>query len=99
MRNAALAKAFIDDRQTAMAAISAAVAGMHRQAQRDRPEWFWHLLKRCETKAARIAEQAAQAEDGNGDATYIDVFADTLPTLFAQAMQRLDNFVAESSGR
>jgi hypothetical protein len=97
MRNAAQATAFIDSRQAAMAAISAAVAGQHRQAQRDRPEWFWHLLERCETKAARIA--AARAGYSHGDATYIEAFANMLPLLFTQAMQRLDNFVAESSGR
>jgi hypothetical protein len=107
MRNAAQAltakaTAFINDRQidsrqVAMATISATVAGRYRQVQRDRPEWFWHLLERCETKAARIA--AARAEYSHGDATYIEAFANTLPLLFRQAMQRLDHFVAESSGR
>jgi hypothetical protein len=73
-----------------MRMISAAVAGMHVEARDKRPAWFDHLLKRCETKAAKIAEHAAQGQYACGDATFCEVFAKTLPTLFTAALERLD---------
>jgi hypothetical protein len=71
--------------------VSAAVVEMHQQALQDRPDWFWHLLKRCEVKAAKIAEQAAQGQYACGDATFCEVYAKTLPMLFTQALERLDS--------
>jgi predicted RNA polymerase sigma factor len=79
-----------DARHLAMATVNAAVIKMHEQAMRDRPKWFWHLLKRCEAKAERIAAQAAQGQYAC-DATFIEVYAKTLPTLFTQALERLDS--------
>jgi len=80
-----------DPRLAAMAAVSAAVVKMHEQAMREKPKWFWHLLKRCEGKAAKVAEHAAQGQYACGDATFIEVYAKTLPTLFTQALERLDS--------
>jgi hypothetical protein len=84
---------------SAMAAVGAAVIKMHKEARDKKPDWFWHLFAKCEAKAARIAEQAAHGPHSNGDATFIEVYAKTLPALFTQALERLDNFVAELSGR
>jgi hypothetical protein len=50
------------------------------------PEWFWHLFAKCEAKAARIAAQAARAPRSNGDATFIEVYAKTLPELVKKAL-------------
>jgi hypothetical protein len=71
--------------------ISAAVAEIHEAERTKRPQWFFHLLKRCEVKAQRIAEHAAQSPYSNGDASFIEVYAKTLPTLFTQALERLDS--------
>jgi hypothetical protein len=84
-----------DAHHVTMAAVSAAVIKMHDQAMRDRPKWFWHLLKRCEAKAERIAEHAAQGRYACGNATFIEVYAKTLPTLFTQSLERLDSPEAE----
>ncbi len=55
-----------------------------------RPEWFWHLLLRAETKATKIAAQASHGPSACGDATFIEVYAKTLPALFTQPLERLD---------
>jgi hypothetical protein len=75
-----------DARQAAMTAVSAAAIQMHEAVMRAKPEWFWHMLRRCEVKAAKIAEQASHGADANGEATFIEVYARTLPTLFTTAM-------------
>jgi hypothetical protein len=80
-----------DPRQAIASLISAAVAGMHPAARAAKPEWFDHLLKRCEAKAFKIATQAALSPYACGDATFAEVFAKTLPTLFTEALERLDN--------
>jgi hypothetical protein len=74
-------------RQIVMTAVSAAVINMHQaHATDDRAEWFNHILRRCEAKAATIAEQAALRPEACGDATFIEVFAKTLPALFTAAL-------------
>jgi mannose-6-phosphate isomerase class I len=99
MKQAARNATIADARQATMAAVSAAVIKMHEAERAKRPEWFWHLLKRCEVKAERIATAAASGPHANGDATFCEVYAKSLPTLFTQALERLDNFVAELSSR
>jgi len=79
-----------DPRRAIASLISAAVAGMHPAARAAKPEWFDHLLKRCEAKAFKIATQAALSPYACGDATFAEVFAKTLPTLFTEALERLD---------
>jgi hypothetical protein len=69
----------------------AAVVEMHQDAERARPEWFHHLLRRAQAKAQRIDEQAAQGQYALGDATFCEAFAKTLPTLFAEALERIDS--------
>src|SRR5258707_13127431 len=81
----------LDARQAIMALVSVAVAEMHPAARAAKPEWFEHLLHRAETKAAKIAAQAALSPYACGDATFAEVFAKTLPTLFTEALDRLDN--------
>jgi hypothetical protein len=71
-----------------MSLISASVGGMHQEAREKRPEWFEHLLRKAETKASKIAALSPYA---CGDATFAEVFAKTLPTLFTEALERLDN--------
>jgi hypothetical protein len=73
-------------RQAAMEAGRAAAMKMHEAVLRAKPEWFWHMLRRCEAKAAGIAEQASHGPHANGEATFIEVYAKTLPTLFTAAM-------------
>jgi hypothetical protein len=80
-----------DPRRAIASLISAAVAGMHPAARAAKPEWFDHLLKRCEAKAFKIATQAALSPYACGDATFAEVYAKTLPTLFTEALERLDN--------
>jgi hypothetical protein len=70
----------------AMAAVGAAVIKLHKATMDKKPEWFWHLFSKCEAKAARIADQAAQAPRSNGDATFIEVYARTLPELVKNAL-------------
>ena len=82
-------------RQAVMEAVSAAAIKMHDQAMHKKPKWFWHLLKRCEAKASKIAEHAAQGQYACGDATFCEVYAKTLPTLFTQALERLDSPAAD----
>jgi hypothetical protein len=77
-------------REAAISAISAAMVKLHPQAARDRPKWFWHLLHKSEAKARAIAEQATQSPYSSGDATFIEVFAKSLPALFTEALERLD---------
>jgi hypothetical protein len=83
-------------REAIMQMVSAAVVEMHKEAQQARPEWFFHLLKRCEVKASKIAEHAAQGQYACGDATFCEVFAKTLPVLFTEALERLDSPEAEA---
>ena len=70
----------------AMAAVGAAVIKLHKVTMDKKPEWFWHLFSKCEAKAARIADQAAHAPRSNGDATFIEVYARTLPELVKKAI-------------
>lgn len=72
----------------AMAAVGAAVIKLHKVTMDKKPEWFWHLFSKCEAKAARIADQAAHAPRSNGDATFIEVYARTLPELVKKALAR-----------
>jgi hypothetical protein len=71
---------------SAMGTIGAAVIKMHKEALDIKPEWFWHLFAKCEAKAARIAGQAAQDPNACGDATFIEVYAKTLPALVTKAL-------------
>jgi hypothetical protein len=71
---------------SAMSAVGAAVLKKHKQAMDKKPEWFWHLFAKCEAKAARLAEQAVQAPNACGDATFIEVYARNLPKLVAAAL-------------
>src|SRR4051794_14497664 len=70
----------------AMAAVGAAVIKLHKKTMDKKPEWFWHLFTKCEAKAARLAEQAANTPRSNGDATFIEVYAKTLPELVTKAL-------------
>jgi hypothetical protein len=70
----------------AMAAVGAAVIKLHKETMDKKPEWFWHLFARCEAKAARLADQAANIPRSNGDATFIEVYARTLPELVKKAL-------------
>jgi hypothetical protein len=71
----------------AMAAVGAAVIKLHKETMDKKPEWFWHLFSKCEAKAARIADQAAHTPRANGDATFIEVYARTLPELMKKALR------------
>jgi hypothetical protein len=73
-------------RQIVMTAVGAAVINMHAEAEIERPEWFSHILKRCEVKAAKIAETEALGPHACGDATFIEVYAKTLPALLTAAL-------------
>jgi hypothetical protein len=72
---------------SAMGAVGAAVIKMHKEAMDRKPDWFWHLFAKCEAKAARIAEQAAHAPHSNGDATFIEEYAKSLPALVTKALE------------
>jgi hypothetical protein len=97
MSQAARAPIFLDPRQAAMAAASAAAMETHEVVLRAKPEWFWHMMRRCETKALKIAEQASRAPDANGEATFVEVYARTLPTLFAAAMAAYQQALDDNS--
>jgi hypothetical protein len=71
---------------SAMGAVGAAVIKMHREAMDDEPDWFWHIFARSEAKAARIAEQAEHGPHACGDATFIEIYAKTLPALLTAAL-------------
>ena len=71
---------------SAMAAVGAAVIKLHKETMDKKPEWFWHLFAKCEAKAARLADLAAHAPRSNGDATFIEVYARTLPELVKKAL-------------
>ena len=60
---------------------------MHKAEMAKRPEWFWHLFAKCEAKAARIAEQAVHAPHACGDATFIEVYAKTMPALLLRGLE------------
>jgi hypothetical protein len=70
-----------------MGAVGAAVLKMHKEAMDKKPDWFWHLFAKCEARAARIAAQAAHGPGSNGDATFIEVYARTLPALTTKALE------------
>ena len=72
---------------SAMGAVGAAVIKMHKAEMAKRPEWFWHLFAKCEAKAARIAEQAAHGPAACGDATFIEVYAKTMPALLLKGLE------------
>lgn len=80
-----------DPRPAIMAAVSNAVAELHAAEKAKRPAWFEHLLHRAERKAERIATQAALGEYSCGTATFAEVYAKVLPTLFTEALERLDS--------
>ena len=73
---------------SAMGTVGAAVIKMHKEAMDKKPDWFWHLFAKCEAKAARIAEQAAHGPQACGDATFIEVYAKTLPVLLTKALEK-----------
>jgi hypothetical protein len=97
MTQAALAATVPDARQAAMAAASAAAIEMHQAVLRAKPEWFWHMMRRCEAKAVKIAEQASHGPQANGEATFIEVYARTLPTLFTAAMAAYQQALDDNS--
>jgi hypothetical protein len=72
---------------SAMGTVGAAVLKMHREAMDKKPDWFWHLFAKCEAKAARLAEQATHGPHACGDATFIEVYAKTLPGLVTKALE------------
>jgi hypothetical protein len=72
---------------SAMGTVGAAVIKMHKEAMDKRPDWFWHLFAKCEARAARIAEQAAHGPQACGDATFIEVYAKSLPVLMTKALE------------
>ena len=80
---------------SAMSAVGAAVIKMHKQAADKKAEWFWHMFAKCEAKAARLAEQAAEAPDACGDATFIEVYAKNLPKLMADALRKHEQALAK----
>jgi hypothetical protein len=86
-----------DARQAAMTAVSAAAIEMHAAVMQAKPEWFWHMMRRCEAKAAKIAEQASHGPHANGEATFIEVYAKTLPTLFTAAMAAYEQALNDNS--
>jgi hypothetical protein len=86
-----------DARQAAMAAKRAAAIKMHADVMRAKPEWFWHMLRRCEAKAAKLAEQASHGPHANGEATFIEAYAKTLPTLFTAAMDAYEQALNDNS--
>ncbi len=49
--------------------------------------WFWHLFAVCEAKAARVAGQATHGAGACGDATFIEVYAKSLPALLTTALE------------
>jgi hypothetical protein len=71
---------------SAMGAVGAAVLKMHKEAMDKKPDWFWHLFAVCEAKAARVAEQATHGPQACGDATFIEVYAKSLPALVTKAL-------------
>jgi hypothetical protein len=71
---------------SAMGAVGAAVLKMHKDVMDKKPDWFWHLFAVCEAKAARVAEQATHSAGACGDATFIEVYAKTLPGLVTKAL-------------
>jgi hypothetical protein len=75
-----------DARQAAMEAERAAAIKMHEAVMRAKPEWFHHIMQRCEAKAAGIAEQASHGPHANRDATFSEVYAQTFPALFTVAI-------------
>lgn len=72
---------------SAMGAVGAAVIKMHAAEMAKKPDWFWHLFAKCEAKAARLAEQAAHGPQACGDATFIEVYAKSLPALVKNALE------------
>lgn len=71
---------------SAMSAVGGAVIKMHKEAMDEKPDWFWHLFAKCEARAARVAAQAADEPQSSGDATFIEVYARTLPALVKKAL-------------
>jgi len=86
-----------DARQAAMTAERAAAIKTYEAVMRAKPEWFWHMLRRCEAKAAKLAEQASHDPHANGEATFIEVYAKTLPTLFTAAMDAYEQALNDNS--
>jgi hypothetical protein len=71
---------------SAMGAVGAAVIKRHKKTMDKEPDWFWHVFARSEAKAAHVAEQAEHSPDACGDATFIEVYARTLPALLTAAL-------------
>jgi hypothetical protein len=86
-----------DARQAAMTAERAGAIKTYEAVMRAKPEWFWHMLRRCEAKAAKLAEQASHGPHANGEATFIEVYAKTLPTLFTAAMDAYEQALNDNS--
>jgi hypothetical protein len=97
MSQAARSVTFLDPRQAVMAAVSAAAIEKNEAVMRAKPEWFGHIMQRCEAKAAKIAEQAARGPDANGEATFIEVYTSTFPTLFTAAIAAYEQALNDNS--
>ena len=74
--------------------VISAMGGRRRRSDQDAQggngqatEWFWHLFAKCEAKAARIAEQAVHGPHACGDATFIEVYAKTMPALLLKGLE------------
>ena len=87
---------FLDPRQAAIAAVSAAAIEGHEAVMRAKPEWFYHIMRRCEAKAAKIAEQAA-GHSANSEATFSEVYARTFPPLFSAAIAAYQQAINDNS--
>jgi hypothetical protein len=86
-----------DARQAAMTAVGAEAIKLHEAVMRAKPEWFQHIVQRCEAKAVGIAEQASRGADGDGDATFIEVYTRTFPALFAAAIAAYEQALNDNS--
>jgi hypothetical protein len=96
MSHLARAPTFLDPRQAAIAAVNAAAIEVHEAVMRAKPEWFGHIMRRCEARAARVAEQAA-GHDANGEATFIEVYTRTFPALFTPAIAAYQQALDDNS--
>lgn len=84
--NAAAMGAMSTGAVSAMSAVGAAVIKRHKETMDREPDWFWHLFSKCEAKAVRLADQAAHSPHACGDATFIEIYAKSLPALMKKAL-------------
>ena len=96
MSHLARAVTFLDPRQAAMATVNAAAIEAHQAVMHAKPEWFHHIMRRCEAKAAKIAEQAA-GHDANSEATFVEVYTRTFPALFTAAIAAYQQALDDNS--